>query len=326
MAYPADYGNYFPNDVSTYGSNTVPEIWRDETLRYAMSKAMFPQWVTYWEDLRGGPGDTLHVPVMHGLAHAATTALAAGTGIPMQSQVSQRLDVTVAEYGNGVQLERINIDFSQPNMPSEAKRSLGDDWAWTMNHHAAATMFTSGHTLAAITTADGTRDYVAGGAGRVDPTGSFHRDTLGQLYDIFVGGSGTDGEIVPPMDIPGYGAFYGFVAHPSDTRGIKKDVVWENLQLYNLQGRGIFTSRVGVLEDFVIFETNLGVTAGTALAFGQDAFALAMATPMELFFYPDYMQDARRAQAWKWYSVFNYALAFANGGTHAIKVFGTQTA
>ena len=320
MAYPADYGNYFPDDLSTYGSNTVPEIWRDETLRYAMSKALFPQWVTYWEDLRGGPGDTLHVPVMQALDHAATTALVTGTGIPMQSQKSARIDVTVAEYGNGVQLARTNVDFSQPNMPAEAMKSLGDDWAWSMNHHAAATMFTSGHLAYAVAGA-GSLDYVAGGGGRKAPSGGFGRSFLGDVRDEFV--SNTNGQIVPPMDIPGYGAFYGFVAHPADTRSIKNDVTWENLQLYNLQGKGIFTSRVGVLEDFVIFETNLGVTSGTALAFGQDAFALAMATPMELFFYPDYMQDAGRAQAWKWYSVFNYCLAFANTGTHAIKCFGT---
>ena len=322
MAYPADYGNYFPADKSTYGSNTVPELWRDETLRYAMSKALFPQWVTYWEDLRGGPGETLHVPLMSQLAHAATTALATGTGIPMQSQESARLDVTVAEYGNGVQLERINVDFSQPNMPSEALRSLGDDWVWSMNHHAAATMFTSGHlAYAAAGGGAATLDYVAGGGGRVAPAGGFGRDFLGDVRDDFV--SNSNGQTVPPMDIPGYGAFYGFVMHPSDARSLKNDVTWENLQLYNLQGRGIFQSRVGVIEDFVIFETNLGVTAGTGLAFGQDAFALAMATPMELFFYPDYMQDARRAQAWKWYSVFNYALAMADKGTHAIKCFGT---
>ncbi|MBU8871372.1 MAG: hypothetical protein KOO60_10960 [Gemmatimonadales bacterium] len=319
MAYPADYGNYFPADKSTYGSNTVPEIWRDETLRYAMGKALFPQWVTYWEDLRGGPGETLHVPLMSQLDHAATTALATGTGITMQSQKSARLDVTVAEYGNGVQLERINVDFSQPNMPSEAMKSLGGDWAWSMNHHAAATMFTSGHTYISLTGASGTKDYVAGGAGRTNPTGTFDRKYLGEVRDIFV--SNSNGQIVPQMDIPGYGEFYGFVCHPSDARSIKDDVTWENLQLYNLGGRGIFKSRVGVLEEFVIFETNLGVTAGTALAFGMDAFALAMATPMELFFYPDYMQDANRAQAWKWYSVFNYALAMANVGTHAIKCF-----
>lgn len=325
MAYPADYGNHFPADKSTYGSNTVPEIWRDEVLRYGMSKALFPQWVTYWEDLRGGPGETLYVPLMNSLAHAATTALTTGTGIPMQSQTSARLSVTVAEYGNGVELERINIDFSQPNMPQEAVKSLGDDWAWSMNHHAAATMFTSGHMFKALTGANGTRDYVAGGVPRGGTaTGSFHRDFLGEVRDIFV--SNSNGQLVPPMEIPGYGAFYGFVAHPADTRGIKKDVAWENLQLYNTQGAGIFTSRVGVLEDFLVIETNLGVTSGTALAFGADAFALAMATPMELFFYPDYMQDARRAQAWKWYSVFNYALALANVGTHAIKCFGTQTA
>jgi len=232
--------------------------------------------------------------------------------------------VTVAEYGNGVQLQRTNVDFSQPNMPAEAMKSLGDDWAWSMNHHAAATMFTTGHLAYSVGGAlpsTGSLDYVAGGGGRVAPSGDFGRDFLGGVRDCFV--SNTNGQIVPPMEIPGYGAFYGFVAHPADTRGIKNDVTWENLQLYNVNGRGIFTSRVGVLEDFVIFETNLGVTSGTALAFGQDAFALAMATPMELFFYPDYMQDAGRAQAWKWYSVFNYCLAFANTGTHAIKCFGT---
>jgi hypothetical protein len=285
-----------------------------------MSKALFPQWVTYWENLRGGPGETLHVPLMSALAHAATTALVTGTGIPMQSQESARLDVTVAEYGNGVQLERINVDFSQPNMPSEAMQSLGNDWVWSMNHHAAATMFTSGHLMYSVAGA-GSKSFVSGGAGAKAPSGGFGRTFLGDVRDEFV--SNSNGDVVPPMDIPGYGAFYGFVMHPSDARSLKNDVTWENVQLYNLGGRGIFQSRVGVMEDFVVFETNLGITAGTGLAFGQDAFALAKATPMELFFYPDYMQDAKRAQAWKWYSVFNYALALADGGTHAIKCFGT---
>lgn len=318
--WPLDYGNVFPDDKSTFGSNTIPEIWRDETLHYAMGKTLFPQWVTYWEDLKGGPGETLYVPLMSQLAHAATTALADGTGIPIQAVESERLPVTVGEYGNGARLQRVNIDFSQPNMPAEALRMLGDDWAWTMNHHAAATMFTAGH-LAYSRAGAGSLDYVSGGGGRLAPSGGFGRTFLGDVVDTFV--SNSNGNVVPPMDIPGYGAFYGFVMHPSDSRSLKNDVTWENLQLYNLAGHGIFKSRVGVMEDFVVFETNLGITAGTGLAFGLDAFALAMATPMELFFYDDYMQDAKRAQAWKWYSVFNYAMAMADKGTYAIKCFGT---
>jgi endo-1,4-beta-D-glucanase Y len=151
------------------------------------------------------------------------------------------------------------------------------------------------------------------------PTGTLSGDVLGTIYDKF---QGDDTEhVVPKIEIPGYGMYYGLIAGPKMTRGIKNDVGWQNLQLYNNNGEGIFNSKVGLFEDFVIFETNMGQTSGTGVAFGADAFAMAVATPMELFYYPDYMSDANRAQAWKWKTVLGMAKAYADSGTHAIRVF-----
>jgi hypothetical protein len=285
-----------------------------------MAKALFPQFTTYYEELDRKPGDTLHVPISNEIAHAGTAPLVDGTGIPVQAYETERIDVQVAEYGNGVGAQRLILDMSLPDLPPEIDEKLGNDWTYSMNYLAAQQFDYVGHQLSILAGGVGTKVWSNSPTGTcpVAGTGSLCRDTLGQIYDHFQTiGSET---VVPQLEIPGYGAYYGLIAHPNDTRDIKNDVTWENLQLYNLQGRGLFTSRVGVLEDHVIFETNMGVTAGTAYAFGADAVCLAVSTPLELYYYPDFAQDAKRAQVWKWYSVFNFAHAMAIKGSHALKV------
>jgi N4-gp56 family major capsid protein len=318
--WPTDY-NVDITQKSTWGSNTVPEIWSTQVLRRAMGLAMFPQFVTYYEELGGGPGDTLHVPMFTNLAHHRGTAvLVAGTNIYCGTQESSRIDITVAEYGNGVVTEGIYVDLSAASIPGQVEESLARDFVFTMDYLVGSLFNTARHTLSCVdATGSATYEQSLSGTQTLAPTGTLSVDVLGQIYDIFTGGNAE--HVVPKIQIPGFGMKYGLIAGPRVTRGLKKDAGWQNLQLYNNEGDGIFNSRVGLIEDFVIFETNMGQTAGTCVAFGEDAFAMAVSKPMELFYYPDYMSDANRAQAWKWLSVFGMAKAYADEGTHAVRVF-----
>lgn len=320
MAWPLDYGNLSTNltGYSLYGSNTVPEIWRDECLSRAMGRAIFPYFVTYWEDFSAQKGDTLHIPVSWNIPHSGTVALVSGTAINVVGMPITGLTVTLSEYGNGVGMERMLIDLSAPNIPQEARDKIARDWQYTMDKHVAATFNQGGHICYCMASGIGTFDYVAGGGGRKDPDGTIDGDILGTLWDKFQGDS--DEYIVPPIDIPGYGEYYALIAHPQDTRTIKKSQGWQNLQLYNEDGQGILTARCGLYEGFVVFETNMGVTKGTALAFGADAVGMGVSTPFELAYYPDYAQDVGRAKVMKWLTVMGIGLGLADVGTHLIKV------
>lgn len=317
--WPIDY-NADITQKSTWGSNAVPEIWSTQVLRRAMGMAMFPQFITYYEDLSGGPGDKLHVPMFSNLTHHRGTAvLIAGTNIYCGTQESSRIDIEVAEYGNGVIVEGIYTDLSAASIPGQVEESLARDFVFTMDYLVGSLFNTAANCAICMNTAVTEFQSHADGGVTTNPTGSLSGDVLGTIYDKF---QGDDAEhVVPKIEIPGYGMYYGLIAGPKMTRGIKQDVGWQNLQLYNNNGEGIFNSKVGLYEDFVIFETNMGQTSGTGVAFGADAFAMAVATPMELFYYPDYMSDANRAQAWKWKTVLGMAKAYADSGTHAIRIF-----
>ena len=286
-----------------------------------MGRAVFPYFVTYYEDLSGGPGDQLHVPVSWNIPHSGTAALTSGTGIPVVGMDLETIDITVAEYGNGVGAERLLIDTSAPSIPAEIRDKIARDWQYTMDAHVAATFSQAKNVCYAISGSPmvGSFDTSGAGTGRMNPTGSLTGDLLGTLWDNFRGGHAE--YVVPGIEIPGYGEYYALIAHPNDTRGIKRDALWQNLQLYNENGQGLLNAQAGLFEGFVIFETNLGVTAGTCFAFGADAVAMAVATPFELAYYPDYAQDVGRAKVFKWLTVMGIKSALGDIGTHLWKVF-----
>jgi len=285
-----------------------------------MGLALFPQFITYYEELGGGPGDTLHVPMFTNLAHhRGTAALVPGTSIYTGTQESSRMDITVTEYGNGVVTEGIYVDLSAASIPAQVEESLARDFVYTMDWLVGSLFHTTRHCAICMNTGVTAFQDKPAGDVTTDPTGTLSGDVLGTIYDKFQGDHAE--HVVPKIEIPGYGMYYGLIAGPAVTRGLKNDVGWQNLQLYNNNGDGIFNSRVGLFEDFVIFETNMGQDAGTSIAFGADAFAMAVSSPMELFYYPDFGQDANRAQAWKWKTVLGMAKAYADSGTHAIRIF-----
>lgn len=184
--------------------------------------------------------------------------------------------ITVYEYGNAVATSEFLLQTSFRDVMADAAVLLGRDYATVVDAEERAVLETSTQIV-----------YAGRVAGRASLASSNILDVRAIKDSV---------EILSTKNIPKVnGDFYVCFVHPHQSRNLRDDSNWINAAQYGDPDR-IFNGEIGRIEDVVFIETtdltvvpkstgatpNSSVDVYKALLFGAEAFAKAVALPVEM--------------------------------------------
>lgn len=307
---PYGYGNFIGLGSSDLGPGLVLTNWIPDVLRYGKDALVFPEFLRL--DPRGfgrEKGDTFVIPI-YSWNSVATTALTAGTTIEVRTQTVGSVQVTLSEYGDALSKEGYIDYISNINNAAEVQQTLGQTWADTLNALAGDVFKNGLH-----------------GARSEDTSGSYYIGT-NDPSDNWKGTGPISGSLVEAVydkmkanKVPTFpDGKYRWVGNAVTLRPVKRLAGWENMQLYNMGGEGLRSQQLGVWQGFTFVETEEYCRNQESFVFGQEVGAYSFGNPMDIWYYPDFQDDAGRLQVWKWYAVLGLGATLRDKGTHLLVV------
>ena len=320
--YGDGYGNVFGlSKVHMAGQNQVLTQWSGEILRLGMDKLVFPNFLSMTPPgitMGLDKGDTFRIPIFTWIEEtAATTALSAGTVIPLLTQGTLNVYGTLDEYGRGIGFEYALEYYTKLDNAGALIETLANNRARVINELCRAIIHNTPHTAAlGITGTAGTTRFNLGvGAG----TASISTLTSGHVKNVY--------DFLKAKRVPTFSnGLYYYVGNAAHLRGLKNESVFENWSYYNNQMsvglNGLVYQVLGAWQGFVFIQTEEGMDGTTGYAIAPEIGAQAYAKPVSLYYYPDMNQDAGRLNVIKWHMIAGFAQTLRNYGTRCIKVLG----
>lgn len=272
---------------------TILDVYSKDILFHAQPVLRFEQFAVKKTDLQAQPGLTIKMTVYNNLELGKKLEEA----VPIETQAlsaSQR-EITVYEYGNAVSVTELLLQASFDDTMANAAKLLGMDYAKTMDNELKTT--------------------VLSGTQVVYPNGRTARNTI-EGEDIF--NSDVIKDVIEVLATNNVGKYqndhYVMFIHPHHARGIRNDVEFQNVTTYGKQ----YAGEIGRIHDVVFIETTQmpileGAGGGTtpadvyqAVAFGENAYGLATALPVEMR--DGGIEDFGRIHKLAWYSIFGTAI------------------
>lgn len=271
-------------------TQTILDVYSKEIDFYAQPVLRFAQFAVVKTDLQAQAGLKVKMTIYNNLSLGGK--LTEGTPIGTQALSTTQKELEVFEYGNAIAVTELLLQASFDDVMASGAKLLGMDYAKTLDG-------------ALKTSAMACTQVIYSGA----------RTSRGTLTatDLFSSKEVKDGvEVLSTNDVGKYNNdFYVCFIHPHQARGVRDDSEFMNVTQYGKQ----FAGEIGRIHDVVFIETTqmtsipkgtLGAPAAVdvyqALMFGENAYGLAIALPVEMR--DGGIEDFGRVHKLAWYSIF----------------------
>lgn len=274
-------------------SQTILDVYSKEIEFEAEPVMRFKQFAVQKTDLTAKPGLTIKMTTYDNLALGGE--LTEGTAMETQALSTTQKEITVTEHGNAVAVTELLLQASFDDVMSSAARLLGKDYAKVVDTELRDTIL---------------------GCSQVTYAGDATTDTELSSGDVFSSAVIKDAvEILATNDASKYNNdYYVTFIHPHQARGIRDDAEFQNVTAYGKQ----YAGEIGRIHDVIFIETtqmpDIEVDPdGTAdsgdefqkyqaVMFGENAYAMAVALPVEMR--DGGIEDFGRVHKLAWYSIF----------------------
>src|SRR4051812_30912376 len=281
-------------------AGVIQTVYSQEVLLAAQPLLKFDQFAVVKEELNVSPGMTIQFLGYDNIALGGK--LVEGTQMTTKTLATNTRSITVYEYGNAVAMSEFLLQTSFRDVMADAAVLLGRDYATVVDGEERAVLETTTQKV-----------YGARKATRALLVAADILDVRAIKDSV---------EILSTKNIPKVaGDFYVAFVHPHQSRNLRDDSSWINAAQYGDPDR-IFNGEIGKIEDVVFIETtdltvipqNIssgGVTNTTidtyrAILFGAEAFAKAVALPVEMR--DNGIVDFGREHALAWYNIMGFGI------------------
>lgn len=279
-------------------SGVIQTVYSQEVLLAAQPLLKFDQFAVVKTELNVSPGMTIQFLGYDNISLGGQ--LTEGTQITTNTLATNTRQISVYEYGNAVATSELLLQTSFRDVMADAAVLLGRDYATVVDSEERSVLET-------------TTQKVYGGR-------KASRDLLDSDDILDVRGIKDAVEVLSTKNIPKVnGDFYVCFVHPHQSRNLRDDTAWINAAQYGDPDR-IFNGEIGRIEDVVFIETtdltvvpaeeesggvtNDDVDTYKSLLFGAEAFAKAVALPVEMR--DNGIIDFGREHALGWYGIMGF--------------------
>jgi N4-gp56 family major capsid protein len=278
-------------------AQAIRTVYSKEVLFFAQPVMKFEQFANIETQLSVEAGSDIKVLKYSNLASGGT--LAEGTNMTTQALSASLIAVTVVEYGNGVSVTELLLRQSFDKIMTQTSKLLGLDYATVNDLMLRDSLMTITGLQVKYAGARASRDLLTA-------SDSFNTALVKDGVELLATNN------VPKIN----GDFYVVFVHPHQARKMRDDAAWINASQYGAPDQ-IFKGEIGRYEDAVFIETTQiksiaagvafnGVTNATvptyqAVMFGADAFAKAIALPVEMR--DNGIEDFSRKHSLAWYAI-----------------------
>lgn len=278
-------------------SGVIQVVYSQEVLLAAQPLLKFDQFAVVKTELNVSPGMTIQFLGYDNIPQGGK--LTEGTQMTTKTLSTNQRQITVYEYGNAVATSEFLLQTSFRDIMADAAVLLGRDFATVVDSEERAVLETSTQ-----------RVY----AGRVASP-----DLLAAANILDVRAVKDAVEVLSTKNIPKVnGDFYVCFVHPHQSRNLRDDNAWITAAEYGDPDR-IFNGEIGRIEDVVFIETtdltiipqntgpapqNTTTPVYRAILFGAEAFAKAVALPVEMR--DNGIVDFGREHGLAWYSIMGF--------------------
>lgn len=273
--------------LTSHLTQTILDVYSKEIEFHAQPVLRFTQFAVQKTDLQAQSGLTVKVTVYDNLAMGGK--LTENVPIGTQTLSTSQKEISVSEFGNAVAVTELLLQASFDDVMGSAAKLLGMDYAKVVDKELMTTALS------------GTQVIYAGGKAT--------RATVA-AGDVFSSKEIKDGvEVLSTNNAGKYKAdHYVCFVHPHHARGLRDDNEFQEVTTYGKQ----YAGEIGKIHDVVFIETTqMPVLTGQgeatadvyqAVMFGENAYALATALPVEMR--DGGIEDFGRVHKLAWYSIF----------------------
>jgi N4-gp56 family major capsid protein len=313
-ASPTAYGSGNNSQLSP----AVQQLWSKEILFMAMPTLRFEQFAVKKTELGVQPGLTIHFMRYNNLP--AASQLVEGVRLEPVALTASQFDISVAEQGFAIAVTELLLNASFDDVMASAARLLGRNMALYLDGSARdtlrqATSLIYGYNKPALASAVRTPlspyDHGVPATANSQLAAGNYAMTESVLKDV--------AETLATKNVPRLGDSYVGFLHPHQSRQLRDDPSWIEIQKYASPGN-FMLGEIGRLNDIVCIETtqvwndlasNIGAAAGSALYYdsifiGDNAFGHAISLPVELR--DAGILDYGREHGLAWYSIWGLGL------------------
>lgn len=269
-------------------TQTILDVYSKEIEFHAQPVLRFAQFAVVKTDLQAQPGLTVKVTIYDNLALGGE--LEENKPITTQALSTSQKEISVKEYGNAIAVTELLLQASFDDVMGSAAKLLGMDYAKVVDGELMKTVLS------------GTQVIYGGGKQ------ARNQVEAGDVMDSNVIKDAV--EVLATNNAGKYNNdYYVCFVHPHHTRGLRDNPEFHEVTQYGKQ----YAGEIGRIHDVVFIETtvlpvlekagaNGEVDIYQAVMFGENAYALAIALPVEMR--DGGIEDFGRVHKLAWYSIF----------------------
>jgi len=292
------YGNLFGYNVTDVRADGFEvKHFGPQILRYAIPSLVFGMGLNESRDAFGvGKGGTFSIPIMNDWAMpTSVTPLVSGTSIGLGTQKTDKVQMSMYEYGTGVGYETLTDWMTNLKFQTEIQITLGRYIARMINWLDYDVLVNTIFSIEVV--AAGSYTNLLGTNRKLPGSGTLGQAAYGELgyggvalaYDTM------KANLVAPINARN---MYLWFANGATLRNLKAGSVFQNQFLYNKISSPTYNI-LGEFENFIFVETEEQLSKGTSIVTGANAGGYGFGLNPRTFFYPDFGNDAERLKVFK---------------------------
>ena len=284
----------------------VRALYSREVMFQAQPRLRFMQFAKQKTDLQAQRGKSIVFTKYNNLTGGGQ--IAEDANLEAKGLSTSEVTINVSEHGNAVKVTEYLMRTSLLDTLGDASRLLGSNAATVLDGQLRDTVLAS-------------TNVIYGGQATETPPTSAATLALGDGLDTATIKDAV--ELLASNNSPRIeGDYYVCIAHPHQLRQLRDDPAWIEANKY-MGRRQLYMGEAGMYEGVIFIEstqmpelasaatdTKYGTTGGPkvweATIFGEDAFALGWALPIEMR--DDGVIDFGRKRALAWYGIYGYAI------------------
>lgn len=273
--------------LTSHLTQTILDVYSKEIEFHAQPVLRFTQFAVQKTDLQAQSGLTVKVTIYDNLAMGGK--LDENVPISTQTLSTSQKEITVTEFGNAVAVTELLLQASFDDVMGSAAKLLGMDYAKVVDNELKNTVL------------GGTQVVYAGGKtarNQITADDLFDSDVVKDCVEVLA--TNNAGKFAND--------YYVCFVHPHHSRGLRDNGEFMEVTSYGKQ----YAGEIGRIHDVVFIETTqMPILEGAgandtdvyqAVMFGENAYALAIALPVEMR--DGGIEDFGRVHKLAWYSIF----------------------
>lgn len=272
--------------LTSHLTQTILDVYSKEIEFHAQPVLRFTQFAVQKTDLQAQSGLTVKVTVYDNLAMGGK--LQENVPIGTQTLSTSQKEISVTEFGNAVAVTELLLQASFDDVMGSAAKLLGMDYAKVVDSELMNTVLS------------GTQVVYAGGKSarnQVEASDLFSSKEIKDAVEVLA--TNNAGKYM--------GDHYVCFVHPHHSRGLRDNGEFMEVTSYGKQ----YAGEIGRIHDVVFIETTqMPILEGEgsdtdvyqAVMFGENAYALAIALPVEMR--DGGIEDFGRVHKLAWYAIF----------------------